>query len=359
MVASSDATEMVSAELFRWASGNEVITEISGKLEHISLLEEDPENTIMIVAPATFNTIGKMASGISDTPPSLFFSNAIGLKLPVVVSPVMHMGMMQNPFNMENIQRLKENGVTIMDPKVEDGKAKIQGSTEFIDYACRALSKQPLRGKRILILSGRSEEGIDPVRVITNRSTGISGYWLARNAFRMGASITYVGNCSRDLPYYVEFRECHETDRFEAIAKDEVRGKHYDGVIVCAALSDFKPEKVQSTKIPSGEPVSISLLPRSKVIHAVRKHFDGIMVAFRLSSEESPKSVQEKLDETGADLMVYNDLEVPGGPFGEVHSGYILVDKEKTRNLPPGTKEKNMMEVIRHVSGLLMSGRKQ
>lgn len=358
VVASRDATEMVSVELFAWASGNEVITEIGGRLEHISLLEENRENTVLIMAPSTFNTLGKMASGISDTPPTVFFANALGLNLPVVVSPVMHMGMMQNPFNLENIQRLREYGVIIMEPKVEEGKAKIQGSMEFIDYACRALSSKPLKEKRILILSGRSEEGIDPVRLLTNRSTGITGFWLSRSAFRMGAYVTYIGNCTRILPSYVDFRECYDTDRFEAFAMEEIGAKHYDAIIVCAALSDFKLDRVQAQKIPSESPISLSLVTRGKVIQEIRKHYDGTLVAFRLSSGESVKSVQGKMDETGADLIVYNDYEMPGGPFGEIHSGYTIIGKEGSRNLPQNTKERNMMEIVRHISEIIRQVRK-
>ncbi|KAA8923135.1 bifunctional phosphopantothenoylcysteine decarboxylase/phosphopantothenate--cysteine ligase CoaBC [Thermoplasma sp.] len=345
---SQSSAVMVSPEVMKWASEKDVVTEITGRIEHISLFSENPERKILLIAPASYNTLGKMANGITDSVPSLFFSFAFGHGVKTVVAPAMHRSMMENPINQENIAKLKSLGVTFVDPIYDDEKAKLSGNAAIIDSLCRAVHRD-LYGKRILIVSGRGEEPIDPVRSITNAGSGFTGVWLARNAYRLGAStITYVGNTQFDLPGYVGYVEARSMDEFEDKTMEEIN-KGYDAVIVSAALPDFRVAERSQRKYSSDETLKITLEPREKLIYRVREKFRGKLVAFRLTddlNEDAMAHFDGKID-----LAVVNTYD--HDPFGRVRNNYRFVWKDGSRFLENAPKPMMTRMLLEQLSSMI------
>src|SRR6059036_4087669 len=204
----SPATEkLVGADLLEWATGNPVVTKLTGQLEHITLAGNSPGKVdLVLVAPATANTIGKMASGIDDTPVTTVAATAIGSKLPVLIAPAMHEPLYDHPIAQENIARLKRMGVEFVEPEIVEGKAKIASTAKIVQAVITRLSsqlssqKRDLEGHRVLVTAGPTIEHIDPVRVITNRSSGKMGVAIAEEAWSRGAETTLILGPGSVLP---------------------------------------------------------------------------------------------------------------------------------------------------------------
>ena len=172
-VMSDSAEKLVRPETLEWATGNSVVRRLTGKTEHVRLAGEwEGRADLVLVAPCTANTISKMALGIDDTPVTTLASMALGGGIPLLVAPAAHEPMYRNPAVEANIQRLKDRGVGFVGPKFEEGKAKMATVGEIVDAAIRRLAKKDLEGRKIIITGGPTAEFIDPVRVITNFSSG-------------------------------------------------------------------------------------------------------------------------------------------------------------------------------------------
>src|SRR5216684_7544427 len=177
VVTTPSSEKMVGADLLEWATGNPVVTKLTGKLEHIALAGNSQTHVdLVLIAPATANTIGKLASGIDDTPFTTVAPTAVGSKLPVLIAPAMHEPLYDHPIAQENIARLKRIGVEFVEPEIVEGKAKIASTAKIVQAVITRLSSQlssqrrDLEGHRVLVTAGPTVEHIDPVRVITNRS---------------------------------------------------------------------------------------------------------------------------------------------------------------------------------------------
>ncbi len=304
VVATNSALKLIGVQALEYASENIVVTEITGKIEHVSMVRE---SDIFIVAPATANTISKMACGIDDTPVTSFFTNALG-KIPVVVVPAMHEGMYSNPIIRRNIENLKSNGVIFVDPKEEEGKAKISDTDTIVSIIIRTLNKE-LEGKKVCIIGGSSIEYIDDVRVITNTSSGETSLSLAKEAFYMGADVDlYFGMTRVQRPGFLKFKDFTTV---ENLLKMKDRILKNDVIIVPAALSDFTPEKREG-KISSDEGIKLNLKPTPKVLKVLAQDFKGKLIGFKaeigISEEELIERARRRLKEYGLYAVVANDL---------------------------------------------------
>lgn len=346
---SREAVALVSPKIMEWASGNHVVTELTGDIEHITLFSGESNNTVFLVSPCTHNMIGKMANGISDDVPSAFYSFASGNGNKVMIAPAMHEGMLRNQANERNLSFLKSVGVVIAPPEISEDKAKLSGSSQIIDMVCRMFNGSLLEGKKILIIGGHTEEAIDPVRSISNHSTGFTAYWLSRNAYRTGASkITYIGNSSFELPSYVDFSEALSSREIEQSTLKELNGK-YDIVLSPAAISDYTVSEKHQSKLQGKEPMKIELIPRSKIIDIVRKHHKGVLVAFNLSDEPDQGKVRSKFASSNPEIVVCNPA-ANGKSFGEVLNDYTILTKDgevKSANL---SKPEMTLELLRLIS---------
>ncbi|MGP6239199.1 bifunctional phosphopantothenoylcysteine decarboxylase/phosphopantothenate--cysteine ligase CoaBC [Cuniculiplasma sp. SKW4] len=325
-ILSPAAEKMIGAQALEWASGNVVIKELTGRMEHITFFENNDKRNVLLMCPATYNQIGKIANGIADGVAETFFSNAIGMDIPVVVVPAMHLEMFRNPVNSRNIDSLKQIGVKIVEPRIEDGKAKIMWSEEIIDTI---LQREETK-KSILIISGTSELKIDPVRSLINRSSGLTGISLARAAKRDGFNrIVYLGNSNYRVPLYCQWIEAHDVDDFYSKTRELLAREEFDYIVIPAALSDFKYES-RDKKIESKSNVTITLEPREKLI----VHILEISKKWK----KRPRIVRFKLGEddftpsNDSDYMTILNL-VSDKPFQEVSNRYsIFRGKERIMN---------------------------
>jgi len=325
-VMSAAACGIVHPDALTYATGREAIVRCTGMVEHVLYCGEGGCADLLLVAPCTANTVGKIACGIDDTPVTTFATTALGRGMPVVVVPAMHESMYRHPAVVANLERLRAWGVDVVPPRIEEEKAKIAGIEEIVLHVERALSGRPLAGKRVVITSGACTEAVDDVRVLTTRSTGQMGRALALEAFRLGAEVTVVHAgrfpCVRNV--HVETAE-----EMMAAALEEAKGA--DIYISAAAISDFKPERAKG-KIPSGTATTIRLDPLPKVLDAVLGVFSGTAVAFKLGWDEEARA--KAMLASGVAMVVTNTPPAMGAAAGE----FVIMTTERSERVT-GTKE--------------------
>lgn len=343
----NEAQEMIDPRLFAWASGNTVVTEISGNVEHVELFLHKEKERMLLVCPTTYNAVGKMANGIADDVVSLFFSFALGNNNPVVICPVMHEAMMSNKINSNNLATLKSAGAIIMPPLIEEEKAKISQSSKIIDFVKLAFFRTLLNGTRTLIIGGRGDEPIDPVRVITNRGTGLTGYYLSRYAFIFGSShVVYVGNSDYEIPDYVEFHEAHTLDEYFDSVRKILDSERFDIVINSASLPDFSVSKPSKVKLDSDSDWKIELKKERKLNRLIREKHKGKFVTFKLEGSEIPRNWKKLLSSQGSDYIVYNSFSEKHDPYGRVQNHYFLIDANGPSDIGHITKQEMVMKLF-------------
>ncbi len=351
-VMTKDAQKIIHPYALQYATGRDVITEITGDVEHIELCgNREGKADLLLIAPCTANTIGKIATGVDDTPVTTFASTAIGAEIPIIIVPAMHESMYSQPIAAENIQRLKKVGIEFVGPRLEEGGAKIADTEDVILRVLRSLSKKELKGKKVLVTGGATAEAIDPIRILTNRSSGKTGLELAREAFIRGAGVTLVqkGKCP-----YADIQNIYIESAKEM--SDAVLGelkKGYDVFICAAAVSDYTIDKSKD-KIPSGQELTLNLKPVPKVIERVRaEHPRLYMVSFKAETnvpkEELIDRARSMKDTIKLNLAVANDVG-KGGIGGEENEVYIIGD-EITH--VKGSKREIAKKVIDAIVGML------
>lgn len=332
-VASKAATDLIKPSYFKWATGNEVITKLTGDLEHIKVADYR-RSDLIVVYPCTANTLGKLANGIDDTPISTVLSVGFGSKIPIVISLAMHHAMYENPAVTENINFLKDK-VDFIAPQFVEGKAKAAEPEEVLDFVLKKFGTSPvLRGKRVLITAGPTIEYIDPVRIITNQSSGKTGVLLANEFVSAGAKVTFIyGPGTEPPPKGAKFvRVQTSKEMLEAVRKE--MKQRFDIVILAAAISDYTIERPSKTKIKSDiEKIIIKLKKVPKIINEIKKiQKDVFLVGFKaetnIPKEKLITVARDKLEEAHADLIVANDI---GSKYQKNpnQNNVILVDSQK------------------------------
>ena len=315
-VMSRAAQGLVGPQLMHWSTGNPVVTELTGECEHISLCGTAGKADLLLIAPCTANTIGKIVWGIDDTPVTTCASTALGAKIPIVVVPAMHLSIYENPFVAENIARLKKKGVQVIMPRMEEGKAKIAESGEIVDVCARRLANGALKGKKVLVTAGATREPIDDVRFISNPSSGRMGVALAREAWLRGADVTLIaGHTEAPVPGYLKVVRVGSASEMHAAARKEAKGAAV--IALAAAVGDFIAKKEKGKMSSGRKNASISLLPAPKISDAVRKwNRKAKLVLFKaesgVSGAELKRRALEKMRKCGADLIVANDVDDHG-----------------------------------------------
>jgi phosphopantothenoylcysteine decarboxylase/phosphopantothenate--cysteine ligase len=345
-VMSGMAQKIIHPYLMEWATGNPVITELTGQIEHVTLAGKHKDHVdLLLIAPATANTIGKIANGIDDTPVTTTASSAIGAKIPVIIVPAMHESMYDHPAVIENIEKLKKMGITIVSPRMEEAKAKIPEVSTIVSHVLAALGPKDLEGKHFVVTAGPTRGWIDRVRFITNPSTGKMGIAVADELIRRGATVSLVlGPTSEKGPEIAEtYRVTTSEEMLDTVLAELSKNKTH-GFVSAAAVLDYTPAKKEDSKMASGkENLEVKFIPTKKIIEEARKaHKDLLIVGFKVESgvsdEELASRARVKIDAGICDLVVANDEQRKGVAFGTDTNAVLIVGKNnysKSVNLAP------------------------
>ncbi len=339
-VMSIKASEMITPKAMEFATGNPVITEITGGVEHVTLAEV---SDLLLVYPATANTIGKIACGVCDTPVTTVAMTAF-TRMPVLIAPAMHGSMYEHPILRDNVKKLKKLGVEFIEPLISEGKAKASSVQYTVYRVIRALHRKDMKGKKVLVTAGATREYIDPIRFITNLSSGKMGVALAEEADFRGAEVTLI-KTKGSIESFVERQICVETpeEMLEAV-EWELKNRHYDVVVLAAAVNDFKVASRADEKIRSQEGLVLKLEPTTKIIKRVKEMQPEVfLIGFKAETDEGimVDKAKEQMETVGSDLVVVNTHEA----FGADRSSLVLVTESSIRRLPLTGKRK-LAEII-------------
>lgn len=314
VVLTSAARSLVTEETLRILSENPVFTDDTTRvydMNHIRLAEWAD---VFLIAPATANTIAKITHGIAD---NLLTSLVLAFTGHVILAPAMNAAMWQNPATKDNILLLKKRGMRILPVTVGslacgvEGEGRMLAVETIAEYIFGADLPRYFTGKRVLIASGPTAEPIDPVRIITNYSTGVMGASLASAALCMGAEVTVVtGPAQAPLPEGISLRKIWTASDM-ASAMEELF-PHADICIMAAAISDFKPKKISAKKIKRSEKdlLNLELMPTADIAAALaQKKERQFLVCFSLESDNDISSPVRKMENKGCDMMIFNTVE--------------------------------------------------
>jgi phosphopantothenoylcysteine decarboxylase/phosphopantothenate--cysteine ligase len=324
---SDDACNIIHPNSMEFATGQKVVLGLTGEIEHVKYAQAD----LILVAPATANLISKFAHKIADNPISTLLITAYGHSTPIIFVPSMHDSMYKSISG--NIQKVKDDGIIFLNPKMEEGKAKFPSIHDITLQSLRETSEGQLKGKKILVSAGGTYEEIDAVRGITNRSSGKMGLEIAREAFIQGADVTMItGRMDVTIPKIIENISVESTEQME----DELKKllPENDVFISAAAVSDFTVERSlnkKSDKISSGEYLTLQLKPLPKILNSVKQinpdiFLVGFKAEYNVSEEKLISLAHERIRTSGANFIVANDVSVEGAGFGSDKNQVIIVD---------------------------------
>ncbi len=366
-VMSRAACGIIHPDLMHWATGNEAVTEITGKVEHVSLAGNvKGKADLILVAPATANTVGKIACGIDDTPVTTFVTTGLGEGIPLIVVPAMHEPMYRHPFVKENIRKLEENSITVMMPRVEEGKAKIPENSDILEKVIEILDSEtenkPLKGKRVLVTAGRTVEYLDPVRVISNNSSGKMGVAIAEAALRAGADVTLVaGKITVKPSSRIKVVDGETAEKMFRAVHSELSGEKYDLFASAAAVGDWQALNPSSEKVSTHnrDRLTIELKPTPKIIDSIREKYPDIfLLAFRALHDMEEKDLVEnaswRMNKAAADMIAVNDVSKSGAGFESDTNEMILLSREGLNiKIPMATKQEVAEKIIKVISDIL------
>ena len=333
------AQQIVHPDMVEWATGNPVVTELTGQIEHVTYAGEHKHHAdLILVAPSTANTIGKVAAGIDDTPVTTTLTTGIGAGIPVIIAPAMHASMYKHPIVIENIEKIQKHSIQVLMPRFEEGKAKIPGTNEIVQAVIAQLTQEKdLEGKRILITAGPTRAYLDAFRYITNPSSGKMGMAIAQNALDRGAEVTIVyGPGSARPPSGTKVIPILSTEEMLDAVKTELSSSKYDTAILSAAAADYGAIDRKMKKTPSGKDEwVIKLKPLPKIVENVKKidpsiYLVGFKAEYDLTDEELIERAHNRLIGAGMDLIVANDVSRENTGFGTDTNEVYIIDRQKT-----------------------------
>jgi phosphopantothenoylcysteine decarboxylase/phosphopantothenate--cysteine ligase len=357
-VTSSAVTKLVQPDYFKWATGNEVITKLTGELEHIRLADYNQADLI-VVYPATANTLGKLANGIDDTPVSTVLTVGFGSKIPILMCLAMHASMYDNIAVKKNIEFLK-NKIDFQKPQMIEGKAKAPEPEDVLDHILKKYGLSSiLKDKKILMTAGPTIEYIDPVRVITNQSSGKTGVLLASELISAGSKVTLVYGPGIENPPKGSkvIRVLTSKEMFDVV-KQEMK-KKFDVVIMAAATADYTPENPSKKKIKSGqERIKISLKKVPKIIDQIKKYQKNvILVGFKaevnLSKKDLIRIAKQKLQDSKADMIIANDIGSTRYKKNPENNEVFIIDSGKVRSSGWKKKQKIVKFIKKEIENKL------
>jgi phosphopantothenoylcysteine decarboxylase/phosphopantothenate--cysteine ligase len=314
------------------ASQNTVYTSFfQDPLAHISL---PGEADVLVVAPATANTIAKFANGIADDMLSTAFLSFRG---PVVIAPSMNWKMYEHPVFQENLGKLLSLGIVQAGPETgalacgEEGKGRLAEVQDIVDAVAAALAPRDLMGRRVVVTAGPTREYLDPVRFISNRSSGKMGFSLAKAAWKRGADVVLIsGPTSLKKPQGVVFRQVHTAAQmFEAVKEETLREASV--LIMAAAVADFRPAKTSPAKIDKGRLTALELDHTEDIISRIasgkKKPF---IIGFAAETGRHIERARSKMKKKKMDMIVFNDVTEEGAGFDTDTNRVVIIDNKGT-----------------------------
>ena len=352
-VMSNASTKLIKPDYMKWATGNNVITKLTGDMEHIDLADYK-RSDLLIVYPSTANTLGKLATGIDDTPISTVLTVAFGSKIPIVMGLAMHRSMYENAAVRKNIAFL-EKKIDFVSPNMIEGKAKAPEPEDVLHFILRKFGQSKiLRGKKVLMTAGPTIEKIDPIRVITNHSTGKTGVLLASELISAGAKVTLVyGPGIAEPPKGAKIIHVETvTEMFRAVKKQ--MKKKFDIVILAAAASDYIPKNQYSKKIKSTKnSLTVELKKAPKIIDHIKKlQKDVFLIGFKAETDISKKELviraKQKLRDSKADMIIANDI---GKKYFKdtTYNELVIVDSKTVVTIGRNKKERISRMICKNI----------
>jgi phosphopantothenoylcysteine decarboxylase/phosphopantothenate--cysteine ligase len=340
VIMTRNAQHFVTPLTFQTISCHPVFTDLFGnyqpEISHIALADKAD---ILIIAPATANIIAKIASGLAD---DLLSTVALATTAPLLIAPAMNTKMWENPITQDNVKKLKERTITIVDPSTGElacgyeGKGRLAEIEDIVDKTLDTLTTKDLQGERILITAGPTHEPIDPIRMLTNRSSGKMGYALAEASYRRGAEVMLVTGPTTLMPLD-HIHTIHVTNAFEM---DKAVSKHYKScsiVIKAAAVSDYRPKKSFREKVKkTHKTLTLELERNPDILYKMGKNKGSrFLVGFAAETKNLISQAKSKLDRKNLDLIVVNHALQKDGGFGSDSNEVTLIDYEgKVETLP-------------------------
>lgn len=353
VVMSANAGKFITPLTFESLSGNPVYHEVFGEQSSASMphIRAAENADLLVVAPATAGAIGKMANGLADDALSNLY---LAFRGPVLLAPAMNDGMYLNPAVQDNISKMKQRGVEIIDPEEGELACGTVGQGRLADPArilqavqTRLAGDGDLTGLKILVTAGPTHEPLDPVRYITNPSSGKMGYAVAGQASLRGAEVTLIsGPTHLEPPNGVKIIRCKQAGEMLALVNQHF--PECDVLVMVAAVGDFAPDRVQKEKIKKkGEPLDLKLMPTPDILlEASKTKTRQMVVGFAAESQNVVQSAQEKLTKKNLDLIVANDISAPGIGFQSDSNQVTLIDKEGTIDSLPRLSKREIADVL-------------
>ena len=347
VIMTQNATHFITPMTFETLTDNKCIVDtfdrnFSFDVKHVSLAKKADA---FLVAPCTANVIGKVASGICD---DMLTTTIMATKAPVLFSPAMNTGMWENPILQDNIKKLESYGYRMIQPVEgrlacgDTGSGKMPSEETLLEHLLLCVAKpHDLKGRRVLVTAGPTQEAIDPVRFITNHSSGKMGYALAKMAALRGAQVTLVSGPVSISPFTgiekVDVRSAQEM--FEAVT---ARSAINDIIVMCSAVADYTPANYSDQKVKKSDGNLNIALTRTQDILAylgAHKHEGQILVGFSMETEHLIENSSEKLGKKNADIICANSIVSSQTGFGVDTNKVTLISRQGIEELPLCSKD--------------------
>lgn len=346
VIMTQNATNFITATTFETLTGNKCLIDTFDRnfefsVEHVAIAKQAD---LVLIAPATANVIGKIAGGIAD---DMLTTTVMACICKILIAPAMNHNMYHNSIVQENIEKLKRHGYEIIDPVCgmlangDTGDGKLPSEETLVSYVVRELAhEKDLHGKKVLVTAGPTQEAIDPVRYITNHSTGKMGYALAEAAMLRGAEVTLIsGPTAIEPPMFVNVIPIISAqEMFEKVATNATEN---DIIIKAAAVADYRPKEVCDEKIKKSDHDTEIELERTTDILAYLGKNKGktFLCGFSMETENMLENSRRKLDKKNLDMIVANNLKDKGAGFGVDRNLITIITRDRELQLELMSKQ--------------------
>jgi phosphopantothenoylcysteine decarboxylase/phosphopantothenate--cysteine ligase len=357
VIMTKNATNFINPITFETLTGNKCLVDTFDRnfefsVEHVSLAKQAD---IFMVAPASANVIGKIANGIAD---DMLTTTIMACKCHKVISPAMNTNMFENSIVQDNLEKLRNYGYEVIDPASgylacgDTGAGKMPEPTVLESYIMKNIAmEKDMAGKKVLITAGPTMEAIDPVRFISNHSTGKMGYALAKIAMERGAEVTLVtGKTYIEKPDFVKIIDVKSAkEMFDAVDKEF---DSQDIVIMSAAVADYRPKTVADEKIKKNDGKTAIELERTDDILGTmsKRKKNQFLCGFSMETEHMLENSKNKLKKKNLDMICANNLKVEGAGFGTDTNVVTLITENESRQLPIMSKEQVANEILTEIN---------